>query len=53
MLLISRHVWYLLDHFQHFMAIAGRILLKWIFERCDRTVCIGLIWLIVGSSGGL
>jgi hypothetical protein len=33
--------------------IGGRIILKWILERQDEVVWTGLIWLRIGSSGGL
>jgi hypothetical protein len=31
----------------------GRTILKWILERQDGMVWIGLIWLRIGTSGGL
>jgi hypothetical protein len=33
--------------------ISGRIILKWILERYDEVVLTGLIWLRIGTSGGL
>jgi hypothetical protein len=33
--------------------VGGRTLLKWIFEKYDRIVWIGLIWLRIGTSGRL
>jgi hypothetical protein len=32
---------------------SGRIILKWIFDKYDRVVGTGLIWLRMGTSGGL
>jgi hypothetical protein len=40
------------DH-QEDLDIGGRIILKWIFERLHWVVCIVLIWLRIGTSGGL
>jgi hypothetical protein len=31
----------------------GRIILRWILERLDGVVWTGLIWLRIGTSGGL
>jgi hypothetical protein len=33
--------------------IGGRTILKWILEKYDWMVWIGLIWLRIGTSGGL
>jgi hypothetical protein len=33
--------------------IGGCIILKWILERHDRVIWAGLIWLRIGTSGGL
>ena len=33
--------------------IDGWIILKWIFERLDRGTYTGLIWLRIGTGGGL
>jgi hypothetical protein len=40
------------DH-QKDQAVGGWTLLKWIIERYDGMVWIGLIWLSIGTSGGL
>jgi hypothetical protein len=32
---------------------AGRIILKWIFERWEGMMWTGFIWLSTGASGGL
>jgi hypothetical protein len=31
----------------------GRIILKYIFDKCDREAWIGLVWLRIGTVGGL
>jgi hypothetical protein len=33
--------------------VGGRIILRWILERKDGVVWTGLIWLRIGTSGGL
>jgi hypothetical protein len=33
--------------------VGGRIILEWILERKDGVVWTGLIWLRIGTSGGL
>jgi predicted choloylglycine hydrolase len=33
--------------------MGGWIILKWILEKCDRVVQTGVIWLRIGTSGGL
>jgi hypothetical protein len=33
--------------------VDGRIILKWIFERLDVGAQTGLIWLRIGTGGGL
>jgi hypothetical protein len=33
--------------------LCGRIILTWILERYNEVVWTGLIWLTVGTSGGL
>jgi hypothetical protein len=35
------------------LGVDGRIILKWIFERLGRRAQTGLIWLRIGTSGGL
>jgi hypothetical protein len=40
------------DHYED-LDIGGRIILEWILERYDEVVWIGLIWLRIGTSGGL
>jgi hypothetical protein len=36
-----------------FLSVGGRTILKWILERKDGMEWIGLIWLRIGTSGGL
>jgi hypothetical protein len=38
------------DHVED-QGIGGRTILKWILERYDGMVWIGLIWLRIGTSG--
>ena len=33
--------------------VDGRIILNWIFNKCDGAAWIGLIWLKIGTGGGL
>jgi hypothetical protein len=40
------------DHWED-LHVGGRTILKWILEREDRIVSIGLIWLRIGIVGGL
>jgi hypothetical protein len=40
------------DHWED-QDVCGWTILKWILERWDGMVCIGLIWLRIGTSGGL
>jgi hypothetical protein len=39
-------------HWKH-QDVGGWTILKWILERDDEMVWIGLIWLRIGTSGGL
>jgi hypothetical protein len=40
------------DHYED-PDIVGRVILRWILEKCDRVVWTGYIWLRIGTSGGL
>jgi hypothetical protein len=40
------------DHLED-PGVDGRIILKWIFERLDAEAQTGLIWLRIGTGGGL
>jgi hypothetical protein len=33
--------------------VHGRIVLEWIFKKCERGARTGLIWLRIGTGGGL
>jgi hypothetical protein len=35
------------------LSVDGRIILKWIFNKSDRKAWTGLIWLRIGTHGGL
>jgi hypothetical protein len=39
------------DHMEE-PGVDGRIILKWIFRKCEVAVCTGLIWLRIGTVGG-
>jgi len=32
--------------------VDGRIILRWIFRKCDMGVWVGSIWLRIGTGGG-
>jgi hypothetical protein len=40
------------DHYED-LELGGRIKLRWILERSDGVIWTGLIWLRIGTSGGL
>jgi hypothetical protein len=40
------------DHWEH-QCVGGLTILKWTLDREDGMVWIGLIWLRIGTSGGL
>jgi hypothetical protein len=40
------------DHWKY-KDVGGWIILQWIFEGKDGVVWVGLIWLRIGTSGGL
>jgi hypothetical protein len=40
------------DHWQN-QDVRGWTILKWILERYDGVIWIGLIWIRIGTSGGL
>jgi hypothetical protein len=40
------------DHWEN-QSVGGWAILKWISERYDRMVWIGLIWVRIGTAGGL
>jgi hypothetical protein len=58
MILILSHIGYWWesqkerDHWED-QDVGGLTILKWILERYDGMVWIGLIWLRIGTSGGL
>jgi hypothetical protein len=33
--------------------VGGWIILKWILNKQDRSVCIGFMWLRIGAGGGI
>ena len=52
---VYRVLWRNLRERHHFQSLrVGRIIiLKWIFRKCDVEAWAGLIWLRIGTGGGL
>jgi hypothetical protein len=35
------------------LGVAVRIILKWILKKQGKRICIGFVWLRIGTNGGL